>query len=530
MVRPVVTNPEALGALKQIIDGKDVKTIFAIPHFNPNVGDIDGKALTELRYLSECLETLASQVRPDGTPEDRFAVVVVNDASPAYRAENGDPEKARELEKLFRHTIQDFADRLNIIAIEQKVNGGIGNARNPVIVMAAELEIESVSFVDHDDQVDPRRVYETIRAFEDPQVDLVYSAFYPIDRDGEVLGNGSLELGVRRYLELISELRPEGQHRWKDLFLEHDYYNLPSATSVRTSLMAENLFTRPLCEDNSLWPVLMAHGGHIAFIDTLTGYRVLPGEATASRAANERFFDVAYVSADLEGMHGAVTAAYDRGFLAEADRDIIFSVFMQRSIDYNRNKPNGKHRPDIAATLEDLCEGRLSFEDALDIKSFCARVNEHAAAMRQEVVDSMTQASGLTKENVSLEDWNNLRGRIQVKITELGIEETPIPNRIQVELDREAANEPITYRLVTGSGLHFRHDEAVRDTGTPGIIVDEGNGEHVSRVSRTADTGTPGIKPIFDSMGSHLPGFNHEDMAGPADPIIREIKRPGLES
>ncbi len=461
MAREVITNSEALEALRQITDGQDVQTIFAIPHFNPHVGDVDGKGKTEIRYLKECLESLVAQVDSNGDPETRFAVVVVNDASPAYKemqhASEGELDNANELKRLYEQTIHDFSDRLKIIAIEQEVNGGIGNARNPVVDFAYKLGISSVSFLDHDDQAAQERVSKTIAAFNNPNVDLVYSAFRPIDKDGEFLGNDALEAGVKKYLELITEpgQTQEGPHKWRDLFLEHDYYNLPSTTSVRTSLMAQHPFTRPLCEDNSIWPVLMAYGGDIKFIDTVAPYRVLPKGETASRAANGDFFDVAYVSADLEGLDGAVRAAESRGLLTPEDRNIIFSVFMERSIAYNNNKPNGKHRPDISATLRDLCEGRLSFEDALDIEKFCARVNHNAKQMRRAVEKEMRVASGLTKANATHEQWSELRAQIKETFADLGIVETPIPQRIQVELDREKDGEPIRYKLITGTGLHI---------------------------------------------------------------------------
>lgn len=492
MARAVVTNEEALKALGQIIATDPVETVFAIPHFNPHVGDVDGKGKIEIRYLRECLRSLSKQVDADGNPETRFAVVVVNDASPAYQeqkdASTGELDNANELRALFEQTIQDFAGRIKIIAIEQDVNGGIGNARNPVIDLADKLGIPSVSFLDHDDQAAPERVSKTIAAFGDPNVDLVYSAFRPIDKDGEFLENDALEVGVRKYLELITDpdATQEGPHKWRDLFLAHDYYNLPSTTSVRTSLMAQHLFTRPLCEDNSIWPVLMAYGGEIKFLDTVAPYRVLPKGETASRAANGDFFDVAYVSADLEGLDGAVKAAEARGFLTPADRDVIFSVFMERSIAYNNSKPNGKSRPDIAVTLRDLCEGRLSFEDALDIERFCARVNYNALEMRKTLAKEMTAASGLTKANATRDDWNELRARIQDKFAELGIVATPIPGRIQTELDREKAGEPITYSLVTGTGLEF---DSVPDT------PQELQGPQVGSTPMLPFTPRPGVAP-----------------------------------
>lgn len=451
MTRNVITNPQAQAALADAIAGSDVQTLFAIPHFNDKSGDA---ALTEIRYLYECLESLAAQRDDQGHPETRFAVVVTDDASPAYKTNP-------ELRFVYERVINEFAGKLKIIAIEADVNGGIGNARNPVIDLAHELQIPTVSFLDHDDKSDAERVFQTIKAFEsDPAVTLVYSAFYPIDTTGNRLGNEYLEPGVRKYLENIIATRPEGSDMWKQLFKEIDYINKPSETTVSTELMYRHQFTKPICEDNACWPILMAYPGKVAFIDTLGGYRVLEGQSTNSRMDMNRYFDVAFVSSDLAGLDGAVKVALARGSVTQDELTEILGAHLDRAITLNKTKPGDTQRLDIAAALDDLRKGTLSFDDALDPVGLLARVNYHARR--------------------------------------LGLPETQMNARVQKELKLEADGVPVTYQLIGGTGLKF--GDAELETGyiayermLAGVTeeleqagsassVSEPNGGHVSAV------------------------------------------------
>ena len=157
----------------------------------------------------------------------------------------------------------------------------------------------------------------------------------------------------------------------------------------------------------------MAAGGELVFLSTQAGYRSLPGQSTASRDANGSFFDVAYVAADLEGMHRAVRVAEARGALTPEDKAIIFAAFIERSIAYNLAKPDGaRDRPDIAAALQDVVSGDLPIEEALCQRGLLDRVNLHAES--------------------------------------LGLPKTEMKPNVERELAMQERGHPVTYELIGG--------------------------------------------------------------------------------
>ncbi|GAA0975157.1 glycosyltransferase family A protein [Nocardiopsis tropica] len=265
-----------------------VDPVFVIPVFVENSRD--------LAHLEKSLGSLVSQT------DERWRAVLVDDCSP------------------FRWDPRDLApfDASRMHLERRPVNSGPGECRNHGVRRAAGVGAPFVLFQDADDVAHADRVRLTREYFrEDPDADMLYSAFDVIDEDGRPVPRGDVSGSV---LEVVdSHASPvEGRDAWIPIATRTGYTTLTSTVAVRTELAARYPF--PAChvsEDSHAWLRMMAGGGALRYMKEIRAqYRVPRGDhGSASRERHGEGFYWTMLQVDLDGFVQAMHIALERGAL-----------------------------------------------------------------------------------------------------------------------------------------------------------------------------------------------------------------------
>ncbi len=156
-----------------------------------------------------------------------------------------------------------------IIYHQKEQNEGAGISRNTGIEIAySQLGSNIILYQDADDLAHPKRVELTKKAFENLNIDLVYSPFIPIDEFENKIEHKNLSFSVKKILSAI-EKPPIGENVWKAMAEEKGYVNLTSTTSVRIEYARRVPFLAKKAEDTYTWMLYSAHGAVFHFIDDI---------------------------------------------------------------------------------------------------------------------------------------------------------------------------------------------------------------------------------------------------------------------
>jgi hypothetical protein len=184
-----------------------------------------------------------------GQTSDDWVLIAIDDASPFTES----LDYLRDLKR-------EYPNR--IITHFKDVNTGAGDCRNIGITIASNINIPVTVFNDADDISHPSRIERTITEFlKNPNVDVIYSSFIPIDENGFARDPQELTPSITSILVSHRSFPPEGRDVWKTIGVRTGYTNLTSCTSVRTELAARCPFPiERVSEDAHTWMRYSAFG------------------------------------------------------------------------------------------------------------------------------------------------------------------------------------------------------------------------------------------------------------------------------
>ncbi|MDQ7905953.1 glycosyltransferase family A protein [Phytohabitans sp. ZYX-F-186] len=278
---------------------------FVIPYFRA----------TELheRFLAELVDCLTAQTVPGW----RAAVVV---DGPESRLSD---ELADRLRRDGRFTLFEMPRRI-----------GPGPCRNLATRWCLDAGADFIFFQDADDMPHPERVAETIAVFSRrKEVDFVYSAFDPIDEDGNPMPDDAI---TPLYLECIKALRGEpveGPNAWITIGTETGFVTLTSTVAVRAPLAAQCMFpAAPVSQDCHTFYRMSAAGSAFARSDfKFSKYRMR--KSSGGGSIFTRFGDAYYMmksQVDLDGFSTAMRIALSRGTLSPDQAGPVMRKFYER--------------------------------------------------------------------------------------------------------------------------------------------------------------------------------------------------------
>jgi len=229
-----------------------------------------------IHYIEEAVEGIFQQT------DQNWHLIFIEDVSPL---------QAEALTLINRYKSSHHE---KITVIHNQKNQGPGFARNMAIEYAHQMQAPFVLFNDQDDISDKNRLALTRRAFEDnSDAVVVYSAFIPIDEDGNKIPNEQLTFSIKEILDCYQNV-PHGKDMWYTMGIEMGYVNLTSATSVLTSVAKEFPFRGMLVsEDLDAWFRYSTEGRFIFVDNAPTKYR-LPTDkkGSTSRSRSTDFYSL----------------------------------------------------------------------------------------------------------------------------------------------------------------------------------------------------------------------------------------------
>lgn len=214
--------------------------------------------------------------------DDNWKLIIVDDCSPSPGAVD------------YLRTLQALAPgKIELVLLDR--HAGPGSARNAGVRRAFEHRHPIILFQDADDLSDRKRL-EVVRDVmsADSQVTFVYSAFSPIDEDGNAIRPSDLTGSIQEILEAYGRA-PHGPNAWLDIGVRTGYATLTSTTSVATDVIYSYPFpAERISEDAHAWFRCGAGGGNTWFASEIRGaYRIprkVAGSASRARQGRERFY------------------------------------------------------------------------------------------------------------------------------------------------------------------------------------------------------------------------------------------------
>jgi len=278
---------------------------FVIPYFRA----------TELheRFLSELVDCLAAQ----SVTEWRAAIVI-------------DGPESRLSDELDDRLRRD--DRF--VMLKMPYRAGPGPCRNAATRWCLDTGADLILFQDADDMPHPERVAETISIFSSrKEVDFIYSAFDPIDEDGNPMPDEAITPHIREIVETIRGGLVEGPNAWIKIGTETGYLTLTSTVAVRAKLAAECMFPQvPVSQDCHTFYRMSAAGSSFGYSDLkLTKYRLRKssgGGSIFTRHGDSYYMMKSLV--DIDGFSTAMRIALSRGTLPPDQAAPVMRKFYDR--------------------------------------------------------------------------------------------------------------------------------------------------------------------------------------------------------
>lgn len=303
----------------------DIAT-FVMPHYSADMAASGA-------VLQDAVAAIQAQLDPD------WRLVIVDDASP-------DASVRARLERL----AVGSSGRIQILFQER--NQGPGVCRNVGVRWAAAQSSSIVLYMDADDACHPRWLEVARRELMEPDVDVVYTTFVPVDENGYEIPEARLTPSIRQILHSHRAGPPQGRDAWQRIVTDFGYVNPTCATAVRTSLAVRFPFPpERVSEDSHTWLRYSAGGGAFRFVpDTPFRYRIPTGAVGSSareRAGGKAPFYRELVRVDGEGFEAALQLTLDGGRISAEEGARLRVRYLQRLAETMRKE----EQPDLAREL-----------------------------------------------------------------------------------------------------------------------------------------------------------------------------------